>query len=77
VIDRGGFGLGLGALTLLPVTAYARPKGKIGYLHPVTIGPSHIHITFSILKQAWERLGYQEGGTVFARSGAGKARQSW
>jgi putative tryptophan/tyrosine transport system substrate-binding protein len=74
VIDRRVFGLGLGALPLLPVTAHARAKGKIGYLHPVTISPSHIHITFSILKQAWERLGYQEGETVFARSGAGDAQ---
>jgi putative ABC transport system substrate-binding protein len=69
VIDRRIFGLGLGALALLPATAHARPKGKIGYLHPVTIDPSHI--TFSILKQARERLGYQEALTVLARSGEG------
>jgi hypothetical protein len=50
VIDRRRFGLGLGTLTLLPVTAHARPKGKIGYLHPDTIDPSHI--TFLLLKQA-------------------------
>ena len=58
---------------MLPVTAYARPKGKIGYLHPITIDPSHI--TLSILKQAWERLGYEEGRTVLARSGDGHAKQ--
>ena len=73
MIDRRRFGLGLGALTLLPVTAHARPKGKIGYLHPVTIDPSHL--TFSLLKQAWERLGYQEGQSVLARSGQGDARR--
>ena len=74
MINRRGFGRGLGALTLLfPVRAYARPKGKIGYLHPVTIGPSHS--TFTILKQAWERLGYQEGLTVLARSGEGDAQR--
>ena len=73
MINRRVFGLGLGALPLLPVTAYARAKGKIGYLHPVTISASHI--TFSILKHAWERLGYQEGETVFTRSGAGNAQR--
>jgi len=73
MIDRRGFGLGLGAATLLPVVARARPKGKIGYLHPVTIDPSHS--TFSILKQAWDRLGYQEGLTVLVRSGEGDTEQ--
>ena len=70
----GALGSDWGAATVLPVTAYARPKGKIGYLHPVTIDPSHI--TLSILKQAWERLGYEEGQTVLARSGDGHAKQS-
>jgi len=73
MIDRRGFGLGLGAATLLPVTAHARPKGKLGYLHPITIDPSHS--TFSILKQAWERLGYQEGLTVLVRSGEGDSQR--
>jgi len=67
VIHRRRFGLTLAALTLLPETARARPKGKIGYLHPVTASPSHIRI--SILKRAWELLGYREGETVLARSG--------
>src|SRR5215468_10143642 len=73
VICRRRFGLGLGALTLLPGTAHPRPKGKIGYLHPVTIEPSHI--TFSILKRAWEHLGYQEGQSVLTRSGEGHAQR--
>lgn len=42
-------------------------NGKIGYLHPVTISPSHI--TFSLLQREWRRLGYVDGETVFARSG--------
>jgi hypothetical protein len=73
VINRRRFGLTLGALTLLPETARARPKGKIGYLHPVTASPSHI--TISILKQAWELLGYREGETVLARSGEGNVQR--
>jgi len=73
MIDRRRFGLGLSAVTLLPVTVHGSSKGKIGYLHPVTIDPSHI--TFTILKQAWERLGYQEGLTVLAGSGEGDARR--
>src|ERR1700745_1944949 len=43
-------------------------NGKIGYLHPVTINPSHI--TFSLLQREWRRLGYVDGETVVARSGA-------
>jgi putative tryptophan/tyrosine transport system substrate-binding protein len=31
-------------------------NGKIGYLHPVTISPTHI--TFSLLQREWRRLGY-------------------
>lgn len=42
-------------------------KGKIGYLHPITISPSHV--TFSILRKEWQRLGYLEGETLLARSG--------
>ena len=41
-------------------------NGKIGYLHPVTISPSHI--TFSLLQKEWQRLGYIDGETVLARS---------
>jgi putative tryptophan/tyrosine transport system substrate-binding protein len=44
-------------------------NGKIGYLHPVTISPTHI--TFSLLQREWRRLGYVDGETVFARSGEG------
>jgi ABC-type uncharacterized transport system substrate-binding protein len=72
-MDRRSFGIGLGAVALLPGTAHATARGKIGYLHPVTIEPSHI--TYSILKQAWERLGYQEGQTVLSRSGKGDAQR--
>ena len=42
-------------------------NGKIGYLHPITISPTHI--TFSLLQREWRRLGYVDGETVFARSG--------
>jgi hypothetical protein len=44
-------------------------NGKIGYLHPVTISPTHS--TFSLLQREWRRLGYVDGETVFARSGEG------
>ena len=44
-------------------------KGKIGYLHPVTINPGHI--TLSILRKEWQRLGYIDGETVLTRSGEG------
>jgi putative ABC transport system substrate-binding protein len=47
--------------------------GKIGYLHPVTINPSHI--TFSVLRKEWQRLGYVEGETLLARSSEGDPRQ--
>ena len=73
MIDRRIVGLGLCALILLPATGRTQPKGKIGYLHQVTADPSHI--TFSILKQAWDRLGYQEGQTVLARGGQGNVQQ--
>ena len=45
----------------------ARLPGKIGYVHPVTVDPSHI--TLAILQQAWRRLGYVDGETVLLRSG--------
>ena len=51
-----------------PLLAQA-PKGKIGYVHPVTISPSHV--TFSMLHKEWQRLGYVEGETFLARSGEG------
>jgi putative ABC transport system substrate-binding protein len=40
---------------------------KIGYLHPITISPTHI--TFSLLQREWRRLGYIDGETVLTRSG--------
>lgn len=43
-----------------------RPAGRIGYLHPRTIGPDHP--TLAILRPAWQRLGYTEGETVLLRS---------
>ena len=41
--------------------------GNNGYLHPITISPTHI--TFSLLQREWRRLGYIDRETVFARSG--------
>ena len=53
-----------------PQSLRAEPvNGKIGYLHPVTISPTHV--TFSLLQREWRRLGYVDGETVFARSGEG------
>src|SRR3569832_2420280 len=53
-----------------PRAPLAEPvNGKIGYLHPITISPTHI--TFSLLQREWRRLGYVDGETVFARSGEG------
>jgi putative ABC transport system substrate-binding protein len=43
--------------------------GKIGYLHPITVSPTHI--TFSLLQQEWRQLGYVDGETALARSGEG------
>jgi putative tryptophan/tyrosine transport system substrate-binding protein len=43
--------------------------GKIGYLHPITVSPTHV--TFSLLQREWRRLGYVDGETVLARSGEG------
>ena len=55
-------------LAVEPLRAQTR-KGKIGYVHPVTISPSHV--TFAILRKEWLRLGYVEGETFLARSGEG------
>lgn len=61
------------ALTAWPASVPAQvSRGKIGYLHPVTISPTHI--TFSILRKEWERLGYFEGESLLARSGEGDVR---
>jgi putative ABC transport system substrate-binding protein len=60
--------LGGTAVAAWPGLLPAQPiTGKIGYLHPVTISPSHV--TFSVLRKEWQRLGYIEGKTVLARSG--------
>jgi len=69
MIDRRTFGFGIGACGVWPQMGLAQAKGKIGYLHPVTISPGHI--TFSILQQAWHRLGYVDGQSVMARSAEG------
>ena len=53
-------------LSVQPIQAQA-PKGKIGYVHPVTISPDHV--TFAILREEWRRLGYVGGETFLARSG--------
>ncbi|HKU05373.1 MAG TPA: ABC transporter substrate-binding protein [Bradyrhizobium sp.] len=38
-------------------------------MHPITA--SRDHVTFSLLEREWQRLGYVDGETVFARSGEG------
>jgi putative ABC transport system substrate-binding protein len=69
MIDRRAFVASISAaLTAWPEQLLAQAtKGKIGYLHPITISPSHS--TFSILRNEWQRLGYVEGKTLLARSG--------
>jgi putative ABC transport system substrate-binding protein len=69
MIDRRAFVASIGAaLTGWPERLLAQAtKGKIGYLHPITISPSHV--TFSMLRKEWQRLGYVEGETLLARSG--------
>jgi putative ABC transport system substrate-binding protein len=56
-------------LAAQPVFAQISKK-KIGYVHPVTISPSHV--TFAMLRKEWLRLGYVEGETFLARSAEGK-----
>ena len=69
MIDRRIFVGSIGsALAAWPGQLLAQgTKGKIGYLHPITISPGHV--TFSILRREWQRLGYVEGETLLARSG--------
>lgn len=55
-------------LAVQPLLAQT-PKGKIGYVHPVTVSPSHV--TFAMLRKEWQRLGYVDGKTFLARSGDG------
>jgi putative tryptophan/tyrosine transport system substrate-binding protein len=71
MIDRRVFVASISAaLAAWPEQLLAQAgTGKIGYLHPITISPSHI--TFSILRKEWQRLGYVEGETLLARSGEG------
>jgi putative ABC transport system substrate-binding protein len=69
MMDRRVFGLGLIGVVAgsPPISAQiAKPPGKIGYVHPVTISPSHI--TRSILSGEWRKLGYIEGESVLLRS---------
>ncbi len=49
------------------------PVGKIGYLHPVTINPSHV--AFAMLRKEWQRLGYVDGETLLARSAEGDEKR--
>ena len=70
MIDRRVFVASISgaALTAWPGRLSAQAtNGKIGYVHPITISPSHI--TFAILRKEWQRLGYVEGETLLARSG--------
>ena len=53
-----------------PCLAHAqapRPTGKIGFLSPV---PTLTDPTLSLLRPAWQRLGYVEGETMLLRSTA-------
>ncbi len=59
----------LSAAAILPFGAAAqtpRPPGKIGYLHPRTARPDSL--TLTILRPAWQRLGYVEGDSFLLRS---------
>lgn len=67
-INLFGGALAAFPLSIRSVLAQA-PKGKIGYVHPVTISPDHV--TFAMLREEWHRLGYVEGETFLARSGEG------
>jgi putative ABC transport system substrate-binding protein len=69
MIDRRVFVGSIGsAFTAWPKLLFAQAMaGKIGYLHPITISPTHV--TFEILRREWQRLGYVEGETLLARSG--------
>jgi ABC-type uncharacterized transport system substrate-binding protein len=75
-MDRRSFICAVLGLIGAPYFVYAqapRPAGKIGYLHPRTIAPDHP--TLSILRPAWQRLGYVEGETVLLRSAEGDPRR--
>ena len=68
MIDRRMLVTSIGATLMAwpkPLLAQAT-KGKIGYVHPITINPGHV--TFSMLSKEWQRLGYVEGETLLARS---------
>jgi putative tryptophan/tyrosine transport system substrate-binding protein len=75
MIDRRAFVASISAaLTAWPKKLAAQAsQGKIGYVHPVTVNPSHI--AFSILQREWQRLGYVEGETLLARSAEGDTRR--
>ena len=62
-----------GALTLLRDPSQARAPGKIGYLHPRTAAPDLPTVT--VLRAAWERLGYTEPDTVLLRSAENDPRR--
>jgi putative ABC transport system substrate-binding protein len=60
--------LGAGAAATDAVAQVPR-TARIGYLHPTTIGPTHL--TLGLLRKAWQDLGYVEGVNVFLRSAEG------
>ena len=69
MMDRRNFMLGTAGAVSAPSIVLAQlpnVRGKIGYVHPVTVSPSHI--TFLVLRKEWQRLGYVEGDTVLVRS---------
>lgn len=65
--------IGLLALPVVAAAQSARPLGKIGYVHPTTVSPTHV--TFAILQREWRRLGYVEGETVLPRSAENDPRR--
>jgi putative tryptophan/tyrosine transport system substrate-binding protein len=74
MIDRRTLVVSGWATAALPALGLAqaplqRPPGKIGYIHPVTISPSHT--SFAILQPAWQKLGYVDGQSVLTRSAQG------
>lgn len=76
MIDRRAFVASISAsLAAWPEPLLAQTaKGKIGYLHPVTISPNHI--TFSILRKEWQRL-VVGSGSVPDTTAAGVADRLW
>jgi putative tryptophan/tyrosine transport system substrate-binding protein len=59
-------GLAGAAAWPLGALAQARAPGRIGYLHPRTAAPDSPTVT--VLRTAWEKLGYAEPDSVILRS---------